>query len=145
MSTNPVYAFFATPKSFGPLVLRLLLAAVFVLHGSERAFGWFASHPWAAALLAWSQDGALHFPAWIAVLVFLSAASLFVGFFTRLAAGVLVIVLVGQLWLVQSTLGPNACEYPAALLAMAFALVFLGGGRLSLDRAISSQLLPSIG
>lgn len=149
MSTNPVYALFATPKSFGPLILRLLLAAVFILHGGEKAFGWFGGAGWSATVLEWNNPEGLHLPVWISALVIsleiVAAAAFFLGFFTRLFALAIMVEMAGAIWFVHAAQGLSACEYPAALLAVALSLVFLGGGRLSLDRGISGQLLPAIG
>lgn len=149
MSTNPVFAFFATPKSFGPLVLRLFLAAVFALHGGQKAFGWAGGSGWTATVVEWSRADGLGLPVWVSALVIAAelaaAAGLLLGFLTRLCGLSVVAVMTGALLLVHAGQGLAECEYPAALLTSALALVFLGGGRLSLDRAISRQLLPTVG
>jgi putative oxidoreductase len=149
VSTNPVYAFFATPKSFGPFLLRMLLAAVFVFHGSQKAFGWFDGPGWSATLVDWSRPEGLNMPPWITALVIgielASAISLFFGFFTRLFALAIMAVMTGAIWYVHAGDGIAASEYPFALLIVALSLVCLGAGRWSLDRAISGQLLPAIG
>lgn len=149
MSTNPVFAFFATPKSFGPLILRLFLAAVFFLHGSQKAFGLFGGAGWSATLLDWNRPDGLGFPSWISALVIcleLGATLAFLlGFFTRLFAFAIMVEMAGAIWFVHAAQSLSASEYPAALLAIALSLVFLGGGRLSMDRGISGQLLPAIG
>jgi len=149
VSTNPVYAFFATPKSFGPFVLRLLLTAVFVFHGGQKGFGLFGGEGWQATVLEWSKGDGLNFPIWLSTLVIatecLSAIGLFFGFFTRLFAFGLMCVMGGAVWFVHWGQGVAACEYPFALLIVALALVFLGAGRFSVDRVISGQLLPAVG
>jgi len=146
VSSNPIYAFFATPKSFGPLILRLLLASVFVYHGGQKAFGWFDGHGWAGTLKDFNGMG---FSAGITVAVMLTeilvAIAMFFGFLTRLAAVGVIVVMAGALHYVHAEHGWAASEFPYALLMVAIALLFLGGGRLSLDRAISGQLLPTVG
>ncbi len=149
MSSNPVYAFFATPKSFGPFLLRMLLAVVFFVHGSQKAFGWFGGEGWAVTANAWAQPGGMNLPMGMTALVIFAelagAAGMFLGLLTRLAALGLAAVMAGAILLVHTPGGFAACEYPLALLVICLALLFTGGGRLSMDRGISGQLLPSIG
>ena len=148
MSSNPVYAFFATPKNFGPFVLRMLLASIALHHGGQNAFGWFQGPGWSATLLAWSGEGGLGFSSGITVGVMLTellvAISMFFGFLTRLSALGVIALMAGMLhYLPHAEI--TASEFPFALLMVGVALFFLGGGRLSVDRAISGQLLPTIG
>ncbi len=149
VSSNPVYAFFATPKSFGPFLLRLLLAAVFLFHGGQKGFAWFGGEGWSATLMEWAKPEGLHFPVWLSALVIMtevfSAIGLLFGFFTRFFAFAIGCVMSGALWFVHAGFGLASCEYPFALLMVALSLMCLGGGRFSFDRAISGQLLPSIG
>jgi putative oxidoreductase len=149
VSSNPVYAFFATPKSLGPFVLRMLLAAVFVYHGGQKAFGWFGGDGWSETLLKWSGENGMGFSVGITVAVMLLevlvAISMFFGFLTRLAAVGVMAVMIGALHYVHAAQGIASCEFPFSILMVAVALFFLGGGRLSVDRAISGQLLPSLG
>lgn len=138
MSSNPVYAFFATPKSLGPLVLRLLLAAVFAWHGWQKILGGSDLSAEDLGMAAWTFTG-------LGVAELVAAFGLFVGLLTRLCALTIVAVMTGAITLVHAAQGLAACEYPATLLAAALALVFLGGGRFSMDRAVSGQLLPTVG
>lgn len=146
MSSNPIYVFFATPKSFGPFILRLLLAAVFIFHGGQKTFGWFDGPGWTASLKMFAGMG---FSPGVAVAVMfvelLVAISMLFGFLTRLSALGVIGVMAGALYFVHAPQGWAASEFPFALLMAALALVFLGGGRLSLDRGISRQLLPTLG
>jgi putative oxidoreductase len=149
VSSNPIYAIFATPKSFGPFVLRMMLASVFVYHGGQKAFGLFGGPGWTATLEAFSGANGMGFPVTVTVAVMLTetlvAVAMFFGFLTRLAALGVIGVMGGAIYFVHAQQGWPGSEFPFALLMAAVALVFLGGGRLSLDRAISGQLLPSIG
>jgi putative oxidoreductase len=146
VSSNPIYAFFSTPKSFGPFILRMLLAAVFLYHGGQKVFGWFGGSGWNATMTAFAGMG---FSSGTTVFVMLTellvAIAMFFGFLTRLAALGVVAVMGGALYFVHAGHGIGECEYPFALLMVALALLFVGAGRLSLDRAISGQLLPVVG
>jgi putative oxidoreductase len=146
VSSNPIYAFFSTPKSFGPFILRMLLAAVFFYHGSQKAFGLFGGPGWNGTMEAFAGMG---FSSGTTALVMLTellvSLSMFFGFLTRLASLGVIALMAGALWFVHGAHGISECEYPFALLVVALGLMFIGAGRLSLDRAISSQLLPSVG
>jgi putative oxidoreductase len=149
VSSNPVYAFFATPKSFGPLILRALLATIFIYHGGQKAFGLFGGDGWSGTLKNFSGEGGMGFPVAVAALVMITevmaAIAMVFGFLTRLAAFGVVVVMSGALYFVHAGQGWAKCEFPFAVLMVGIALVFLGGGRLSIDRMISGQLLPTIG
>jgi putative oxidoreductase len=149
VSSNPIYAFFATPKSFGPFVLRMLLAAIFVYHGGQKAFGLFGGEGWSATLVAWSGENGMGFPVSLTVSVMLTellvAIAMFFGFLTRLASIGVVCVMSGALYYVHASQGIDSSQFPFTVLIVAVSLLFLGGGRLSVDRAISGQLLPSLG
>jgi putative oxidoreductase len=146
---NPVSRIFSTPASLAPTVLRLALAVIFAYHGGQKAFGWFGGDGWTATMAAWTAGDGLNFPYWLAALGLLAevagAAGVFFGIFTRIAAlGLCCNMVVGiyTVHLAKGFGGPAGYEYPFALAAMAFALVCIGGGRFSIDRAISRQLMP---
>jgi len=149
VSSNPIYALFSTPKSFGPFVLRMVLAAIFVFHGGQKAFGLFGGPGWRQTISNMSSPEALGLPVGVAMFVILievgAAIGFFFGFLTRLWGLGIVGVMIGAIATVHWKDGFTGFEFPLAVLAMALALVFLGGGRFSMDRGISSQLLPVVG
>jgi len=116
------------------LALRLALGAIMIYHGSQKVFG-----------------GLPHFMGMLQsmgippVLGYLSAAAEFgggillvVGLLTRLAALSIVIdmaVAIDKVHWKNGFKGPGGCEFPMALAAIAFALIFLGAGPISLDGA----------
>ncbi len=146
---NPVYRFFATSNSFAPVVLRLLLALVLAAHVGQRAFGWMDGSGWKAALAQLTAPAGLHLPYAVAALGLLAgivaAVALFCGLFTRLAACLVlwavILVIYSARW-DQGFLLSNDFQYPFTLAGVAVALMFGGGGRFSIDRAITRQLLP---
>lgn len=146
VSSNPIYDLFATQKSFGPFLLRLLLAAVFFLHGSQKAFGWFGGDGWTMTIETWSDPAGLNISPWLAgaaiITELLASLALFLGLFTRLAALGVVVVMAAAIYFVHSDLGLASVEYPFSLMVVAISLVFMGGGRGSMDRGISSLLMP---
>lgn len=122
-----------------PLVLRVVLGGLFVYHGVdkfdggidmvERMFGsWGVPAPGLTAPLT-------------AIVEIVAGVALVVGAFTRLAALLLAIVMVGALLYVKTDLGiistdpmPGA-ELDLALLAGLVALMATGPGIASIDRA----------
>lgn len=149
VSSNPVYAFFATPRSWGPFVLRMTLAAVFFYHGGQKAFGWFGGDGWTATLGQWTAADGLGLAVPVAAMAILGevavAVALFLGLMTRLAGLGVMAIMAGAISVVHAGEGVAAWEYPLTLGLVALALVFLGGGRLSVDRGLSQQLLPGFG
>lgn len=144
-----MYSLFATPRSFAPFLLRMTLTAIFVYHGGQEAFGWFGGDGWQRTVEVWTSADGPNLPYLLVVALIVAqlgvSLSLFLGFLTRIAGLVVAIVMVGALMMLES--GPSFASLELPLLAMmtGLALAFIGGGRLSLDRAISNNLLPSVG
>lgn len=149
MSNNPVYSLFATPGSFAPFFLRMALAAVFFYHGSQKAFGWFGGDGWQATIELWAQAPGAHLPYVVMSVVIVAevaaAIGLFLGFLTRLAGLSVFLIMGGALFYIHGGTTFDAVEYPLVLMAAGVALAFIGGGHLSVDRLISSNLLPVVG
>ncbi len=114
------------------LVLRLALGAVMIAHGSSKVFG--GMHNFTGMVHG------LGMPAWLA---YLSAAAEFgggilvvIGFLTRFAAAAIVIdmlVAISKVHWKHGFLGEGNYQFPLALAAIAFSLVFFGAGPISID------------
>ena len=147
---NVVYRFFSTLDSFGPTVLRLLLTVVFTVHGARETFGLFGGPGWAATLAHWTSAEGLNMPysvaAGILATEIVGAMGLLLGFLTRLAAAgifsAMVVAAISALHPTGGILASQGIEYTLTLAAVALALMFMGGGRFSFDKAITRQLLP---
>lgn len=146
---NPVYRFFATINSFAPTILRLLLALIFSVHVGQRTFGWLEGAGWKATLAQLTSPTGLHLPYAVAATGLLAgmvaALALLCGFFTRLAAGIVLLAVTLTIYSArweQGFLLGSDFQYPFTLGGVAIALMFCGGGKLSVDRAITRQLLP---
>ncbi len=119
-------------QPLGTLVLRLVLGAVMVAHGAPKVFGGISHHIESVVRIG--------LPGWLA---YVSAAAefaggllLIVGLFTRpvaLAVCINMLVAVFGVHWKNGFLGPGNYQFPLALAAMAFALVFTGAGPISLD------------
>lgn len=149
VSSNPVYSFFFTPANPGPFFLRMVVAWTFFYHGAQKAFGWFGGEGWTATIEAWTAADGISLPyvavACLIVVELLIAAGLFLGFLTRLGGLAVVLLMIGAIIYIHGLTSYAEVEYPVLLLISGLTLVFTGGGWFSVDRGISSNLLPSVG
>jgi putative oxidoreductase len=119
-------------QPLGLLVLRLALGAIMIAHGIPKVFGGLHHHV--------ETVQSLHLPGWLA---YLSAASelgggilLVVGFLTRFAALCICINMLVAIFGVHfknGFLAQGNYQFPLALAAIAFALIFSGAGPIALD------------
>src|ERR1700722_2949656 len=114
------------------LVMRLALGAVMVGHGYQKVFGGLHHHVQFVTSLG--------LPAWSAYLSafaeFFGGLLVLLGLFTRVAAFAICIDLSGAIAKVHfhnGLTGNGGYEFPLALAALAFALVFFGGGPIAFD------------
>lgn len=143
-----------TDGGWSPLVLRIGLAVAMFPHGAQKALGWFGGGGFSATMQGFTSPEGMALPA---VLAFLAIMAEFVGpmllasgFLTRLGAfaigctmGVAIALVHGQHgffmnW--HNTPGAKeGFEYHILALAIALALVIAGGGKLSVDRALTKK------
>jgi putative oxidoreductase len=114
------------------LVMRLVLGAVMVGHGYPKVFGGLHHHAQFVASLG--------LPAWMGYLSafaeFFGGLLVLLGLLTRLSAFAICIDMAVAIWKVHwhnGLMGQKGYEFPLALAALAFALIFLGGGPVALD------------
>jgi putative oxidoreductase len=114
------------------LVMRLSLGAVMLVHGYQKVFGGLHHH---AQLVA-----SLGLPSWLGYVSsfteFLGGLLVLLGLFTRVAALGICIdlsVAIVKVHLHNGLTGNNGYQLPLALAALAFALIFFGGGSIALD------------
>jgi putative oxidoreductase len=120
-----------------PLILRLTLAVIFVIHGLSKIN---PETDWGAS---WLAKGAEAPPAGLQIAVaygeLLGGIALAVGFLTPLAALGIIAVMVGAIASMHSprfasTATQHGSDFNFALIAMCLALIFIGPGPLSFDR-----------
>lgn len=141
-------------KSMAPLLLRLALAATFMVHGYGKVFGGNFSG------VAEGIAGAFGIPVVFGYLVgigeFFGGLGLLVGFLTRFCAGSIGLIMIGaiirhaimagqtfKMGAMATDQGPRMTgwEWQTLLLAAAVALVFTGGGAFSADALIKKFVL----
>ncbi|MGB8970416.1 MAG: DoxX family protein [Candidatus Sulfotelmatobacter sp.] len=114
------------------LVMRLALGAVMFVHGYHKVFG--GLHHYADFIAS------LGLPRWSAYLSafaeFLGGPMVLFGLFTRAAAFALCFdmsVAIGKVNFHNGLMGNGGYEFPLALAALAFGLIFFGGGPIAFD------------
>lgn len=120
------------------LIMRLVVGSIMVVHGYHKVFGGLHHH---AQIVA-----ALGLPSWLGYVSsfteFLGGLLMLVGFFTRPAALAICINLSVAIWkvhlhngLIGSADHPGY-EFPLAVAALAFALIFFGAGPIAIDHVL---------
>jgi putative oxidoreductase len=140
MTNTTIQRLLATDRSLGLLALRVPVGIIFMAHGAQKLFGWFGGYGlegtggffaslgiepgFLMALLAGSAE-------------FFGGFALIAGLLVRPAAAALAFTMLVAIFAVHFEgglfLANNGYEFALALLAAAVALLFNGGGRLSLD------------
>ena len=117
--------------AFGPLFLRLGLAAVFIVHGYPKVKNFGGTVRWLESL--GFRPGIF----WATVVVgteFFGGLFLIVGFLVQPVATLLVIDMLVAIWKVDYARGfKGGWELPFVLIVMALALLVLGPGAYSID------------
>ena len=132
------------------LIARLALGIVVFPHGAQKLFGWFGGYGFSGTMSF--LTGTAQLPSIVAVLVILieSIGALFIlsGFLTRLAALGIALQFLGVMFIVHwqngffmnwyGTQKGEGIEYFLLLIGLAVILLITGGGRASIDAAISN-------
>lgn len=148
-SLDLVQRLVGTDASLSPLVLRAFLGAVMLPHGAQKLLGWFGGYGFSGTMGYFTDVVGL--PWLIAFLVILiesfGALMLIAGVGTRLAALGTAAVMVGAIATAHWQHGffmnwfgaqqGEGIEFHLLAIALAVGLVITGGGRWSVDRALS--------
>jgi len=143
--------FFDTKDDVSLLVARLALGIVIFPHGAQKLLGWFGGGGFSGTLNAFTQGG---MPWILALLVILGESlgslSLIFGFVSRFCAFGIGCIMLGAILMVHHQNGffmnwmgnqkGEGYEYHLLALGLALAVMIGGGGKLSVDRAISEKL-----
>ncbi|HEY1273137.1 MAG TPA: DoxX family protein [Terriglobales bacterium] len=128
-------------QSWAPTLIRLIVGIVFLVHGSQKLFG-FGFH----GVAGFFTKAGIPLPAISAVVVtlveFLGGAALVLGLLTRWAAILLAIDMLGAIVFVHYKGGfflPAGYEFALTLLVVNLALALWGAGPLSVDRLLSKR------
>ncbi|MGO2089231.1 MAG: DoxX family protein [Oceanisphaera sp.] len=144
MSNAFIQRILSTDSQMTSLALRLSAGAIFVAHGAQKLFGSFGGHG-LQGTAQWMASIGLE-PGYLMALAagsaeFFGGIALLIGLLTRPAALMLAITMLVAIISVHLANGffmsNNGYEFALALLGISVALVFNGGGKLSLDRKLS--------
>ena len=134
----------------GLLIVRLVLAFIFIYNGSRRLFGWFDGPGLDASANYFANSAHLHPGKLFAVLggtiEFAGGIALALGFFSRLAGlaifgdMMMAIITVTHADGFNSTAGAG-WELNLALGVLALVPAFFGSGRFSIDAVLEQRLL----
>ena len=129
------------------LLLRLVVGFTLVVHGTQKAFGWFGGAGIARVQQGFERQGFK--PAWLWVgLVILGEVggglSLALGLLTPLGAagifGAMFMATVKSHWKNGFFIGKGGYEYTLVLVTVSIALGLIGSGRYSLDTLFGIRL-----
>ncbi|MGJ7511256.1 DoxX family protein [Variovorax sp. GT1P44] len=143
-STSFFKRLLATNAGWGTLAMRLTAGIIFAAHGSQKLFGWFGGYG-LEGTGQWMQSIGLA-PGYLMALLagaaeFFGGLALIVGLLVRPAAVSLAFAMLVAIFSVHIGKGlfvaQNGYEFALALLGVTLALTVSGGGRGSIDRAIT--------
>jgi putative oxidoreductase len=129
-------------------IIRIVLGIIFFAHGAQKMLGWFGGPGLASSMRTFTED--LHLPTTLAFLVIagelFSGIGLIVGLFSRIAALVIALTMVGAIATVHFRFGlflnwfgtqkGHGIEFHLLAIALALVVVVKGAGALSVDRLV---------
>lgn len=133
-------------------IVRIVLGLIFFAHGAQKMLGWYGGPGLAKSMRTFTED--LHLPSTLAFLViageFLGGIGLIVGLFSRIAALVIAVTMLGAIATVHFRFGlflnwfgsqqGHGIEYHLLAIALALVVVVKGAGAFSADRIVSEHL-----
>jgi putative oxidoreductase len=143
----------ALPADVCLLVVRLVLAWIFIYHGSRRLFGWFDGPGIHQSAIYFANTAHLHpgelFAVLSGLIEFGGGIALALGLFSRLAGlaifGDMMMAIITATWAngINATGGKAGYELNLALGFLALVPAVFGGGRFSVDAALERRLLKA--
>ncbi len=134
-------------------IARIVLGVIFFGHGAQKTLGWYGGQGLASSIRTFSEH--LHLPSILAFLViageFFSGIGLIVGLFSRIAALVIVLTMIGAIAMVHFRFGlfldwfgsrkGHGIEYHLLVIALGLVVVVKGAGAFSLDGFVHEHVL----
>ena len=145
MSNAAIQRMLATDQSWGLLALRVPVGIIFIAHGAQKLFGWFGGYGLEGTGGFFATLGLE--PGYLMALLtgsaeFFAGLALVVGFLVRPAAAALAFTMLVAIFAVHFEgglfLSNDGYEFALALLAASVALLFNGGGRISVDGRLAA-------
>jgi putative oxidoreductase len=136
----------STTAGIEALLLRVPVGIILAAHGAQKLFGWFGGNG-PEKTGAWMGSIGLE-PGYLMALLagsaeFFGGLMLALGLFTRIGAALNVVTMAVALFVVHYAnglfLSNGGYEYALTLLAASAALLVMGGGKLSVDKALAAD------
>ena len=140
-----------TENAWTPAILRVVLGSVVFAHGAQKLLGWFGGYGFEGTMAYFTQTVGLPWIVGFTVIILesLGAVILMAGFATRLLAVAFTGLGFGILFTVHAQHGffmnwfgnqsGEGFEFFLLWLAISTSLILTGGGRLSVDRALTKS------
>jgi putative oxidoreductase len=133
-------------------IARITLGIIFFGHGAQKMLGWYGGPGLASSMRTFTEH--LHLPSALAFLVIagelFSGIGLIVGLFSRIAALVIALTMVGAIATVHFRFGlflnwlgqqkGHGIEYHLLAIALALVVAVKGAGAFSLDRVVNEHV-----
>jgi len=133
-------------------IARIVLGIIFFGHGAQKILGWYGGPGLASSMRTFTEH--LHLPSTLAFLViageFFGGIGLIVGLFSRIAALVIALTMVGAIATVHFRFGlflnwfgsqeGHGIEYHLLAIALSLVVVVKGAGAFSLDRLVHEHV-----
>ncbi len=133
-------------------IARIVLGIIFFGHGAQKILGWYGGPGLASSMRTFTEH--LHLPSTLAFLViageFFGGIGLIVGLFSRIAALVIALTMVGAIATVHFRFGlflnwfgnqeGHGIEYHLLAIALSLVVVVKGSGPFSLDRLVHEHV-----
>lgn len=132
-------------SAYGPTVLRVALAAVFIAHGAQKLFGLFGGGGLAGTATFFAGLGlepAYPVAVLAAILEFGGGVMLLLGAYTQIASALLVVEMLAAIWTVHLAAGfflPDGYEFNLVLIGGLVCLMMTGAGAVSIDARRASH------
>jgi len=142
------YKILETSKSYAPLVLRMILGSVVLMHGMQKLLGWFGGFGFYKTMLFFTESVGLPWIMGFSVIMLetIGAIALIAGLGTRIVSLCYILLPLGMIFTTHlkngffmnwfGTLKGEGYEYFILWIGMALALFITGGGRYSVDRIL---------
>jgi putative oxidoreductase len=132
-------------SAYGPTVLRLVLAAVFIAHGAQKLFGIWGGGGLTGTAAFFGQLGlepAYPLAVVAGVVEFGGGLMLLLGAYTQIASALLTLQMLVAIWTVHLGAGfflPEGYEFNLTLIGGLICLMLTGAGAISIDARRASQ------
>lgn len=146
MNNRLLHRLLSTDSGIAALALRVPVGVIFAAHGAQKLFGWFGGYGLEGTGQFFGSVGLN--PGYLLALLagaaeFFGGLALVLGVLVRPAAAALAFAMLIAVFAVHIGNGffmaKNGYEYALALLAASLSLLFSGGGRFSVDRALTGE------